>query len=145
MNTGNQIRVEIENGQACVTTPDGRFHVAQQGGTNAMASCPMCLMLGALGSCIMLTLNAVAQNKGISLNDTHVLLDYYRTQTGNTHFQVNLRLTDNLTDREQKILFRSAQLCEVGKILKSDISIDYHLLDQAPEAFCRSDAGNPGQ
>lgn len=133
----NQIRVHIENDQACVTTGDGRFHVAQKDRvdqTNALVSCPMCLMLGALGSCIMLTLNAVAKNKGIVLNDTHVCLDYSQTKEGRTQFYVDVKLDDYLTDREEKILYRSASLCEVGKILKSDVQIDYHLLDQTSES-----------
>ncbi len=145
MDNFNQIRVGIENDQACVTTGDGRFHVAQQGGTGAMASCPMCLMLGALGSCIMLTLNAVAQNKGIALDDSHVLLDYFRSKEGDTRFQVDLKLTKDLSDREQTILYRSAALCEVGKILKSDVQIDYHLLDQTSESPCDPEASSPSQ
>ena len=127
----NSVRVDIENDQARVITADGRFHVARRGSSNAVASCPMCLMLGALGSCIMLTLDAVAKNKDIPLGDTHVILDYVTLSSGQTRFQVQMKLARGLTDREEKILFRSARLCDVGKILKSDISIDYQLLDDA--------------
>ena len=131
-NNSNQIRVNIENGQACVTTADGRFHVAPRGGTAAVASCPMCLMIGALGSCIMLTLNAVAMHKKIDLGYSWVSLDYRKEDDSKTRFLVDVKLDQRLTDREQKILFRSARLCDVGKILKGDVQIDYNLLDQDP-------------
>ena len=85
------------------------------------------LMLGSLGACIMMTLNAVAKHKGIDIGDTHVGLDYHQQQNGGTRFQVTLNLDANFTDRERKILYQSARLCEVGKILKGDVDIDYHL------------------
>ncbi len=135
MNHQDKIRVSIKNGQACVDSGDGRFFVAQTGKSSAMASCPMHLMLGALGSCIMLTLDAVAQNKSIPLGDTHVTLDYRREKDGSTRFEVGISLAQGLTEREQKILYRSAALCEVGKILKSNVQIDYHLADQASGHF----------
>ncbi|MFH2093824.1 MAG: OsmC family protein [Pseudomonadota bacterium] len=141
----NPIRVHIENDQACVTTADGRFYVAQEGQSNAVASCPMCLMLGALGSCIMLTLNAVARHKGIQMLESAVFLDYYREKNGNTRFLVTLKLDKHLTDREHKILYGSARACEVGKILKSDVQIDYHLLDQTCDSSCDPKAGNPSR
>mgnify|MGYP001551886517 CR=1 FL=1 len=130
VNNPNQIRVNIENGLANVTTAEGRFHVAPRGGTSAVASCPMCLMLGALGSCIMLTLNAVAVHKEIDLGNSWISLDYIKEDDSKTRFLVDVTLDPRLTDREQKILFRSARLCDVGKILKSDVQIDYSLLDQ---------------
>lgn len=129
MNSRTQIRVNIENDRACVTTADGRFHIAADGGGDALPGCPAGLMLGALGSCIMLTLRAVAHHKKIDLGTTHVCLDYHTINQSNTRFVVDVTLDDRLTDREQKILFRSAQLCEVGKILKSDVCIEYHLTD----------------
>lgn len=110
-----------------------------------MASCPMCLMLGALGSCIMLTLEAVALHKDIALGDTHILLDYDRYTNGQTRFKVDMKLADGLTDREQTILFRSARLCEVGKLLNSDIAIDYQLIEQALEPSCDPVAGSIGR
>lgn len=135
----NQIRVNIEDGLACVTTAESRFHVAPRNGTSAVASCPMCLMLGALGSCIMLTLNAVAEHKEISLGNTWIDLDYIKEGDSTTRFLVDIQLDENLTDREQKILYRSARLCEVGKMLKTDVQIDYHLKDHPPSSTSAMD------
>lgn len=91
----------------------------------------MQLMLGALGACIMLTVNAVAKHKGIDIGDSDVCLDYCKDNNGGTRFQVGLKLDGHLTSRERKILYQSARICEVGKIIKGDVQIDYDLLDPA--------------
>ena len=87
----------------------------------------MHMLLGALGACIVLTLNAVAENKGIDLTDLKVGLDYHKNESGGTQFFVDLNFSSALTDRERKIMYQSARLCEVGKLLKGDVRIDYEL------------------
>jgi uncharacterized OsmC-like protein len=141
----DQIQVRLEGGQACVSFAGGRFFVRQQNHHDASAGCPMQLMLGALGSCIILTLHAVAQHKGIVLRDTHLALEYHRNSNDGTRFEVTLNLDDHLTDRERKILYQSARICEVGKILKSDVQIDYHLLEPQSVRPCDPTAEDPGR
>lgn len=129
MSNPNRIRVQLDNDQALVTAGDNSFHVTQRDRVTAVSSCPMHMMLGALGACIMLTLRAVGQHKGISLDGSDVSLDYFQGPKGETRFHVELTLADHLTDRERKILYQSARICEVGKILKGDVQIDYALSD----------------
>lgn len=121
----------MDNDQALVTTANGRLHVSQKDRTNAISSCPMQLMLGALGACIMLTVNAVAKHKGIDIGDSDVCLDYCKDESGGTRFLVDLKLDERMTSRQRKILYQSARICEVGKIIKGDVQIDYDLLDHA--------------
>ena len=45
-----------------------------------------------------------------------------------TVFRVEIETNVNFTEREKKILFNSAKSCEISKILKSDIEIDYRLI-----------------
>jgi hypothetical protein len=42
---------------------------------------------------------------------------------------VVLQLDADLSERERKILYQSAKLCEVGKVLKSDVAIDYRVCE----------------
>lgn len=130
----NRIRVSMDNDQALVSTTSGSFHVCRRNRANAVSSCPMHLVVGALGACIMLTLNAVAEHKGIDLGESDVRIDYVHTKSGETRFLVDLKLDSRLSDRERKILFHSARICDVGKVLKSDVSIDYQLLEDAETA-----------
>jgi uncharacterized OsmC-like protein len=125
--------VQIDRDQALVTTATGRLHVSQKDRTNAISNCPMQLMLGALGACIMLTVNAVAKHKGIAIDDSFVCMEYFKEKSGGIRFQVDLKLNDRLTSRERKILYHSARACEVGKIIKGDVRIDYDLLDHASD------------
>ena len=127
------IRVQLDNDQALITGAGRSFHVSPRDRASALSNCPMELVLGALGACIMLTLKAVAGQKGITLVQPDVRLGYTRNPDGETRFRVALRLDDHLTDRERKILYQSARICEVGKILRGDVRIDYLLETQSPE------------
>ncbi|MGD9364767.1 MAG: OsmC family protein [Desulfobacteraceae bacterium] len=131
----NQISVQLDDDRALIRAAGNTYHVAQKDRTDARAGCPMHLMLGALGACIMLTLKAVADHKGICLGSPDIHIDYYRNDHGDTRFQVVLKLDDHLSERERKILYQSARVCEVGKILKSDVHIDYRLADNAGKPF----------
>lgn len=127
----NRIHVRMDSDQALVSTASGSFHVCQRDRANAISSCPMHLVVGALGACIMLTLNAVAEHKGIDIGESDVSLDYAYAKSGKTKFLVDIKLDSRLSDRERKILFHSARICDVGKVLKSDVAIDYRLLEDA--------------
>jgi len=129
----NSIRVQLDDDQALISGAGRSLRVSQKDRADAVSSCPMHLMLGALGACIMLTLNAVAKQKGITLIRPDVRLDYARNGNGDTRFHVALNLDSHLTDRERKILYQSARICEVGKVLQSNVRIDYCLEDQSSE------------
>jgi uncharacterized OsmC-like protein len=84
-------------------------------------------VLTALGSCIVLTLSAVADHKKITLQKLDVRVGCL---TGNgdspsTRFTIHIDLGNSLTQRERAILFNSARHCEVGKILTGPIDIVY--------------------
>ena len=93
----------------------------------------MQMVMGALGACIVLTLDAVAKNKGIALDDFEARLGYRTDGNGHTTFDVALQLDAGLSERERKILYQSAKLCDVGKVLKSNVTIDYRVCETDPE------------
>lgn len=119
--------VRLSKGQALIHTDGSSFRMVRRDEATSRAGCPMQMVVGALGACIILTLDAVAKNKGIALTDVEVRLDYHTDGNGHTAFQVALQLDADLSERERKILYRSARLCEVGKLLKSDVTIDYRI------------------
>ena len=127
MRNNNQTWAQLCSDGALITTGGRNFKVARRDDDAARTGCPMHMLLGALGACIVLTLNAVAEHKGIDLKDLKVRLDYQQNDAGGTQFHVDLNLNSALTDRERKILHQSARLCEVGKLLKGDVQIDYQL------------------
>lgn len=128
--TGNiDTRVRICDDQAVIRNGNSSFRVARRDDTGGRVDCPMQMMVGALGACIALTLDAVAKHKGIALTDFEARLDYFTDGNGTTKFDVVLQLGPELSDRERKILYQSAKLCEVGKILKSNIEIDCRVCD----------------
>ena len=73
---------------------------------------------------------AVAANKGIVLGKLSVCVES-RTELSRsaiTHFVSHVDLGDELTARERRILFNSARLCEVHKMLRGEITFEEHLL-----------------
>jgi hypothetical protein len=76
---------------------------------------------------------AVADNKNIKLGETDVQITH-EIQEGrpwSTSFKIRIDLGNSLTRREQKILFNSAKLCEVHKLLAGEFSFDYKLVTNA--------------
>ena len=127
MRSYNETWAQLCSDGALINSGGRQFTVARRDNEAALAGCPMHMLLGALGACIVLTVNAVAEHKQIDLKDLKVRLDYQQDDRGATRFDVDLSLGSALTDRERKILYQSARLCEVGKLLKSDVHIDYRL------------------
>ena len=75
----------------------------------------------------MLTMAAVADNKQIDLGNAAVHIEH-RISEGKpwvTEFCVYIDLVSSLTDREQKILFNSARLCEVHKMLSGEFTFKF--------------------
>ena len=79
-----------------------------------------------------LTMAAVAANKGIRLGKLAVSVES-RTEladrSATTVFASRVELDKELTARERRILFNSARLCEVHKMLKGEITFEEELIE----------------
>ena len=76
---------------------------------------------------MVLTMAAVAEHKGISPTHLSAEVEGHTVMAGrgaHTHFVSRLDLGQNLTVREQRILFNSARTCEVHKMLRGEIAFD---------------------
>ena len=81
---------------------------------------------------MVLTMSAVAENKGIELGDVVVRVEpWIEAERGamTTHLRSSIDLGAGLTQRERVILFNSARRCEVHKMLHGEITFDYELVD----------------
>lgn len=73
---------------------------------------------------MVLTMAAVATNKGIALDKLEVQVEARIEEDGHqqkTTFVTAIDLGSGLTERERKILFNSARRCEVHKLLRGSI------------------------
>jgi len=77
-------------------------------------------------------MSAVADHKGIKLHkaDIHVTHEVSEGKPWSTAFIVQIDLGNGLTQREQKILFNSARLCDVHKILTGECKFDFKLVTE---------------
>ncbi len=82
---------------------------------------------------MVLTMAAVAANKGIVLNGLEVQVETRLEGAGHqqrTTFVTAIDLVADLTERERKILFNSARHCEVHKLLGGSIEFNETLVRQ---------------
>lgn len=80
---------------------------------------------------MVLTMAAVAANKGIQVTRLAAMIEgraEFAGRESRTHFSSHLDLGENLTAREQRILYNSARQCEVHKMLRGDITFEEHLV-----------------
>jgi len=79
-----------------------------------------------------LTMAAVAANKGIALGRLAVSVES-RTEladrSASTTFASRVGLDGELTARERRLLFNSARLCEVHKMLKGEVTFEEELIE----------------
>ncbi|MBN1136940.1 MAG: OsmC family protein, partial [Anaerolineae bacterium] len=79
-----------------------------------------------------LTMAAVAANKGITLGRLAVSVES-RTELADrkaaTVFTSRVELDKGLTARERRILFNSARLCEVHKMLRGEITFEEEITE----------------
>lgn len=93
--------------------------------------CPVELISAALGSWIVLTISAVADNKKIKLDGLEIAISRnsnHNDQAGSL-FKIEIEIDGNLTTREKILLFNSARKCDVSKLLSKKSDFEYHLVD----------------
>ena len=73
---------------------------------------------------------AVADNKNIILEKAEVRIEHriHEEKPWITDLQIRIDLGKGLSSRERKILFNSARLCEVQKILAGKFNFNYQLM-----------------
>jgi uncharacterized OsmC-like protein len=79
---------------------------------------------------MVLTMAAVAENKGISCTSLAVSVEGFTTFVdlrASTHFVSRLDLGEDLTPRERRILFNAARQCEVHKMLRGEMTFEERL------------------
>lgn len=80
---------------------------------------------------MVLTMAAVAANKGMALDKLEVQVETRVEEAGRqqrTTFVTAIDLGSGLTKRERRILFNSARLCEVHKLLRGAIEFRENLI-----------------
>jgi len=84
---------------------------------------------------MVLTLSAVAENKGIKVGaiEAYVKPQIEETREGMcARFISYIHIGERLTKREQTILLNSARHCEVHKLLSGKIEFEVTLAEQPP-------------
>jgi putative redox protein len=91
--------------------------------------CPMELVSAALGSCISMTIAAVAEEKGITLEkiEVQVVRQTVVNDEWKTQFSIKIDLGKGLTKREQVMLYNAARTCEVSRMISGSIQFKYQL------------------
>jgi uncharacterized OsmC-like protein len=91
--------------------------------------CPMEFVSIGLGSCISLTIAAVAKEKHITPEKIEVQVYRKTISSGKWHstFEILVDLGNGLTNRERILLFNAARSCEVHQMLKGEKTFDFQL------------------
>ena len=74
-------------------------------------------------------MSAVADHKKIRIDKADIQIAHHirEGKPWVTSFEIKIDLGNNLTHREKSILFNSARLCEVHKLLTGEFTFDYQL------------------
>ena len=125
----NSVIVNYRNGFANVILGSRKIEIARRDEGPLDYLCPVDLISAALGSWITLTISAVAENKGITLDEIEVSVsrDTHQAEENHSMFIIEIELPVNLDDREKVLLFNSAKKCDVTKILKGEFQFQYQL------------------
>ena len=125
-----QSNIRLSNGRAEIQIGDISFAVTRRDTDSRHYMCPVEMVIGALGSWIALTMSAVADHKKIKIDKAHIQIAHriWEGKPWVTSFAIKIDLGNNLTHREQKILFNSARSCEVHKMLAGEFTFDYQLV-----------------
>jgi putative redox protein len=94
---------------------------------------PQELLAASLASCIAVTLEMYARRKGWTLDSVEVQARYARSKPGEaTHFEVVLRLPDNVSEEQRERLSVIAGKCPVHRILEGEVTFEERLEVAAP-------------
>lgn len=107
-----------------VITGPSSFTVERKDAEGRQNPCPWELLAASLASCVALTVAAVAAHKGINLSPFEVEVEMENFERGG-RISITLRIKDELTEREKKILSNSAKYCEVSKFLEGPVEFKW--------------------
>ena len=113
------------------------------GGTD-LAPSPTEMLMGALGSCIAMTMKMYAERKGWPLTGVEMVLDFerfsskdYPAYTGTEQFVHEIHeqivLDGDLTDEQKARLLEIAKKCPVSRVIELPTFWHQMLLDELPE------------
>ena len=109
---------------------DGRHRLVTDepehlGGTDR-GPAPHELLPAALAACIATTIRNYARTKRWSLGELSVDVIYDQAATPR-HFDVTIRLPDDLSDQQVRRIMRAAETCPVRRSIEIGITFDEHL------------------
>ena len=102
-------------------------HIGDASGGRNTVGCPTELVAGALGACIVLTMAAVAANKGLPTCGLGADVEMTGGEEADgfvTRFVVTIRLDPALDARGRTILLNSARTCTVHKLLSGRVEFE---------------------
>lgn len=128
----NEMIIQYKDGTAEAIVGTRAIRVGRRDADGRNSFCPVELVTSALGTWIVLTIAAVAENKDINLEDIEVRISRTSDEINfsNTQFDLKIELSGELSKRERILLFNSARNCEVHKLLKGEMRFVYHLQNE---------------
>ncbi len=129
-----------------ITSRQHTYHAdepAQDGGTDAAPS-PTEMLMGALGSCVAITIKMYAERKGWLLTGVDVLLDYERFKNGDYaayegdapfvhEIHESIILHGDLTHEQRERLMDIASKCPVSRVIELPAFFERELVRAVPE------------
>lgn len=134
------VRIKTTGKDTVVATDVNTFAVTIASEKGRKDVCPAELLMSALGSCISLTVSAVAENKGIQLEKLEIKIEFdvVNMKDYDTRFQVSIDFGTDLDEKEHKMLLGAARACHVGKILKGAVAVDYTVDSANSQTDCKA-------
>jgi uncharacterized OsmC-like protein len=124
-----KVTVFTINGQTKVLIGDRTLDVDRRDASARENICPMELVSAALGSCIAMTIEAVAEEKGILPEkiEVQVIRETTVNDEWKTNFTFKIDLGEGLSKREQVLLYNAARTCEVKRMISGEVKFDFQL------------------
>ena len=91
------------------------------------------LLPAALAACIATTIRTYARTKDWALGELSVEVVYDNTSTPR-HFDVTIKLPDDLSDEHVRRIMRAAETCPVRRAIEAGMSFDEHLPEEHDQA-----------
>jgi putative redox protein len=117
---GDRLKHDIEINGHHVTADEPK----DRGGTDAGPS-PQELLAASLASCTAITIEMYARRKRWDAGEVVVDVDYEPAQRGSpTRFNMNIRLSNSLTEEQRSRLMQIAARCPVHRTLEGEVMFD---------------------